>query len=155
MRKNASVEREHMEILFGIVCTIHKSCASRFRREEEGLVLILFKNYLKKVSWLIPQHWEIRKIFAFTRINNRIFKYNFDHFQTLCIFYCFPTHSFFKEKKWKKRGASSISHHLSSTQWLKIWKIFFYAFNDLTHLWQVKQLFCVWQRAIWTSLCLV
>lgn len=79
-----------MEILFGIVCTIHKSCASRFRREEEGLVLILFKNYLIKVSWLIPQHWEIRKqamlllffkeIFAFTRINNRIFKYNFDHF---------------------------------------------------------------------------
>ena len=61
----------------------------------------------------------------------------------------------FQGKEMEKRGASSISHHLSSTQWLKIWKNFFYAFNDLTHLWQVKQLFCVWQRAIWTSLCLV
>ena len=45
----------------------------------------------------------------------------------------------FQGKEMEKRGASSISHHLSSTQWLKIW----FAFFDLTHLWEVKPPFCL------------
>ena len=111
---------------------------------------------LKKT--LISQHWVNVVKFRVSKLNIEFLARKLIHVMVGFIHCAFSSafqHIHFSRKRnGKKRSIINKPSFIQHTM-VENMEDFFYAFNDLTHLWQVKQLFCVWQRAIWTSLCLV